>query len=73
MDQWQLEELAKVRRQANDQAGQRRAAAGGVAAAVRRAGRQRRGRRGRRPGANMVPQATIAVIPKGPYVLAELA
>ena len=72
MDQWQLEEFAKVHRQGADKGLHRRPAAGDAAADVRRAGFERGGGRGRRPG-RVRPDATIAVIPKGPYVLAELA
>ncbi len=72
MDHWQLEELAKVRRQAKvkvvsdglpPEALRRMFVepAASVEAAVADALRQ------------YGPQATVAVIPKGPYVLAELA
>jgi nickel-dependent lactate racemase len=72
MDHWQLEELAKVRRQANiklvsdglpPEALRRMFVepAASVEAAVADALREHG------------PRATVAVIPKGPYVLAELA
>lgn len=72
MDQWQLEELAKVRRKASVLAvtdGLSPHTLRGLfvepAASVEAAVADCLGRFG--------PQATIAVIPKGPYVLAEVA
>ena len=72
MDQWQLEELAKVRRQATVKlvsdglpAEKLRRMFVEPAASVESAVAESLAEYG--------PDATIAVIPKGPYVLAELA
>ena len=70
MDQWQLEELAKVRRKAQGEDRQRRLAGRNAQRPVRRSRRERRTGRGRSL-AEYGPQATLAVIPKGPYVLAK--
>ena len=72
MDQWQLEELAKVVERCKVKVVSARPAGRDAAALPRRAGRDGRAGGRRLPG-GVRPEARVAVIPKGPYVLPYVA
>ena len=72
LDQWQLEELAKVRRKARVKIVSDGLPAGRPGVVLRRAGAERRAALADSL-AEYGPDAQVAVIPKGPYVLPTLA
>ena len=73
LDQWQLEELAKVRRKARVKIVSDGLPAGCAVVVLRRDGGERRGVRVADSLAEYGPDAQVAVIPKGPYVLPVVA
>ena len=72
MDQWQLEELAKVCRKAKVKIVTDGLSPEVLAGLLRRVGPQRRAGRRQLRWPNTAPTREVAVIPKGPYVLSCL-